>query len=357
MNLLDNPKVLAAYERSLVPTSLAWLSRQVNESWQSAQASKLPKNYSQSKNIVFCGLGGSALAAEVLTKLYCQEIALPVYLLRDYHLPAYVNKDSLVVISSYSGNTEEALNCFSEALKKKAKIICLAGGGQLIAWANKAKIPCFKLATDNNPSGQPRYAVGSQFGALLALMAKLKIIKSPAKELAVALRELEFFGKLFVPRSPFAGNPAKFLAAKLSGFAPVVIAAEFLSANAHILANQINESAKNLAFYYLLPELNHHLLEGLKLPPAALGRVKFLFLDADNYSEKIKQRVKVTEQVLQKKNLSFIEYRLSGTNNLAAVLEVLSLGSWLSFYLAILNKENPATVPWVDYFKRELAKQ
>ena len=354
MNILDEEKEMVKYDKSKVALSIGYLPRQLGQAWAEVLKIKLPLAYAKCQQIVFCGMGGSNLASELVRSIYGAEIKKPFVLVRNYNLPAFVNKNTLVIISSYSGNTEESISCLKQAKNKKAKIFCLASGGKIMALAQKNKLPFYKINTKYNPSGQPRYGLGSQLGAALALFSNLKIIKINNQEIANAVEYLEIFNKKINNHSPSADNWAKNLALKLSGRLPILIAAEFLSANARILANQINESAKNLAFSYLIPELNHHLMDGLSWPPAAAQKIKVLFFNARGYSQPIAKRFLITQKVLKKQQINFIDYLISGESKLLACLEILLLGSWLSFYLAVLNKKDPAQVPWVDFFKKEL---
>ena len=345
MTILDNSKIIKQYNKF-----------KIAESWLDVLSLKVPKNYHKFQNVVISGMGGSNLASEMIRSIYGKKIKTPLILVRNYHLPQFVNNQSLVIISSYSGNTEEPLNCLQEAIKKKAKIFCLAGGGRLLSLAKKHKLPHYQLNQKLNPAGQPRYGLGLQLGALLAFFKKIKLINLNSTEIGPILEYLSVLNKSFLPETVSAKNLAKNIALELSDHLPILVAAEFLSANTHILANQINESAKNLAEHYTIPELNHHLLEGLKFPQIITNKTKFLFFNSDLYSDKVNRRFTVTEKILKKQKIKFIDYTICGTNTLLVALEILLLGSWASYYLTILNKQNPVALPYVDLFKKELAK-
>ncbi|MEI6288443.1 MAG: SIS domain-containing protein [bacterium] len=339
----------------LVSLSLMQLPEQIKQSWESSQEINLPVGYSQFKNIIFCGMGGSNLVSELFRSVYGNKISVPFILIRDYHLPKFANSESLVIICSYSGGTEETVSCLKEAVRKKIKTICLSEGGPIKELAQKNNLPFFQLDGKYNPSNQPRYGVGAQLGAILSIMSKLKIIKFSNKDIekiiTTAKKAVNDFGLSASPSS----NPALLSAKKLQGYMPLVVSAEFLSANGHILSNQINESAKNLAVPFLIPELNHHLMEGLKLPKAINSKIKFLFLTGD-YAPIIAKRIAVTKKVLAKQHINWIEYQTKNSDRLFASIETLAFGSWLSFYLAQLNHENPVSIPFVNYFKAELKK-
>lgn len=354
MTTLDNLKVLEKFNQTKVVDSISKLPEQIRRGWQEAKTVKLPRHYRKSRNIVFCGMGGSNLASELVRSVYQQEIGLPFILVRGYNLPGFVSRGSLVVICSYSGNTEETISCFKQALAQKAKIFCLATGGEIAVLAQKRRLPFYQINKKLNPSRQPRYAVGPQLGAVLSIFSRLKIIRIGEAEIDKAIEYLGALNKLFGPESSQTSNAVKKLAVQLQGSLPVIVAAEFLSANSHILNNQINESAKNLAQTYLIPELNHYLMDGLALPESVISQLKFLFLSSHLYSPAINQRFLVTQRALKKKKIKFVDYAVQGKSKLLAGLEVLLSGSWLSFYLAVLNEQEPTATPWVDYFKKEL---
>jgi glucose/mannose-6-phosphate isomerase len=336
--------------------SLLALPDHLSQAWQEGQLLNVKKlSGAKFKNIICCGMGGSNLAMELVRSVYGNQLKIPVILVRNYHLPAFAGQDSLIIISSYSGTTEETISCLQEARAKKLKIFCLSTGGEIVSQAKRYKLPYYLLDAKSNPSGQPRYGIGLQIGILIALLNKLKIIKVATREidaLSANLKNLNFS----YWRKNGEANPATNLAAQLANKSIIIVAAQFLSANAHILANQINESAKNLAHPYLLPELNHHLLEGLALPRTVSKATKFLFLNSSSYENNINKRVAVTQKVLARQKIAFVNHFTSATSRLTAALEILLFGSWVSYYLSELNGADPTAIPWVNFFKAELKK-
>ena len=356
MKILDDQKILNKYSKSRVADTISYLPEQIKESWDETNKIKFPKNYEKFQNIIVCGMGGSNLATELVRSVYSEDLKIPLILVRNYHLPKFVNNKSLVIVSSYSGNTEEVLNCFKEAKAVKAKMFCMAGGGKLLSLAKKNELPYYEINKKYNPGNQPRYGVGSQFGATLSVLDKLGLIKVKKQELQQSIEYLAVLDRAFNVDIDSGRNLAKNLAMEFKGHLPILVAADFLFANTHILNNQINESAKNLCQYYPIPELNHHLMEGLKLPTAVTSKIKFLFFNSNMYSERIAKRFEITEKVLKKQGIKFIDYYITGKSELLASLEILLLGSWVSYYLTILNEQNPTAIPYVDYFKKELDK-
>ena len=303
----------------------------------------LPQSYKGIKNIVLCGMGGSALGAHILQALNISLV--PFYFYNDYLPPRYVNGSTLFIASSYSGNTEEALSSLDEALKRKAKVVGIAAGGALLDILNKKNLPYIKFNDQFNPSGQPRFGLGYALGALLNIFIKL----------GVAEYKLEYAKNIIFDLAKPSVEAASKLARELEGFAPIIVSGGFLTGNAHVLVNQINETCKVFSEFHNLPELNHHLLEGLKRPLSNKKSLKFLFLESDLYSAKIAARLKITKDVVRRNKIGYSSYQIKGKTELEQVLNFLIFGSLLGLVLSIFYKENPTDIPWVDYFKKQLA--
>ncbi|MFA5048138.1 MAG: bifunctional phosphoglucose/phosphomannose isomerase [Patescibacteria group bacterium] len=356
MTLLDDLTKIKTLDKSHVAQSIGNLPDQLWQAWEGTKNIVLPANYNGFNNIVFAAMGGSNLASELARSIYSKNIRVPYVLIRDYNLPAFVDRQTLVIIDSYSGTTEETLNCFKIARHKKAKIICISSGNTLIKLAKKNRVPYYQIDDSLNPSDQPRYDVGSQLGATLGILNKLKVISVKSHELKEATDYLKNLNRAINPSAPQTNNLAKKIAQEIKNKFVVIVGAEHLSANGHILANQLNESAKNLAVSFKIPELNHHLLEGLSFPSTVIAKTIFVFLDSSLYAPNIAKRFAITQKILSKQKINSLVISARGQNNLISALETASFGGWVSFYLAMINGQNPASIPYVNYFKTELKK-
>ncbi len=331
MNNLDPKNVLGSVEMFL---------DQCEQIWQEAKELKFPKEYKDCQNIIVCGMGGSAYGGYVVSSLFKDQLRLPLISNNDYHLPAFASEKTLVILSSYSGTTEEVLSCKSEALDKGLKITGISSSDKLAA-------PSLVFDPKFNPSGQPRLGMGYMVLGMVAILNKLGVVSVSDDEVNQAISEVRA-GQEDIKKQ------AEDLAKKIQTFIPVVISAEFLSGNAHIIRNQFNETAKSFSAFSLLSELNHHLMEGLKNPPDK--KLFVLFISSDLYSDKLKRRVELTKDVVGKNNVPFDEYEAQGSTKLSQVLNVLSFGGFLTYYLAMLYGQDPSVIPWVDYFKEQLEK-
>lgn len=343
------PQQIKKLDKSNLLGSIELLGKQCEEAWREVKKIKTPKDYHQVQNIVVTAMGGSALGAHLIGALFADNLRRPLEVVRGYGLPAYVGPKTLLILSSYSGNTEETLAAARVAQKRKAKILGLATGGKLAKFLQSNNYPAYIFKPTYNPSNQPRMGLGYSIFGQLGLLAKCDLLKINEQEIKSAIKSLS--------NSPFSkgreNTPQKFATA-LKNKIPIIVASEFLLGNGHIMANQINENAKSFAAYFELPELNHHLMEGLKNPAANKKNLMFFLLNSDLYLPRNQKRYKILKTVLVKNKISFVEYRPAGKTKLLQAFEILSLGNYLSFYLSMSYNLDPAPVPWVDFFKKEL---
>lgn len=305
----------------------------------------LPAEYKTVKNAVLCGMGGSALGGRIFKAQNISSVPFSFY--NGYAPPAFVGGDTLFIASSYSGTTEEVLSSLSAAELAGAKIIGLAAGGKLLEICRKKKYPFIEFDAALNPSGQPRYGIGYALGGLYNIFNSLNLLKS---DFAGILSAVE---KNSLP--PLAA--AKKIAKKLKNLAPIVVAGEFLEGNAHLFVNQLNETCKTFSEWHIIPEMNHHLLEGLKRPATIKKSLIFLFLESSLYSKRVAARFNITKKIVAKNEIKTVSLPVLGKNKPEQVLYAALLGSVISSELAKMYGEDPADIPWVDYFKKELLRR
>jgi glucose/mannose-6-phosphate isomerase len=151
-------------------------------------------------------------------------------------------------------------------------------------------------------------------------------------------------------------NPAKLLAFEMKELLPVIVAAEHLEGNAHVFANQLNENSKTYSEFRVIPEMNHHLMEGLQFPEANEHNLFFFMVESDLYAPSIRRRFELTQEVLEKHTIRVKAHKLSGKTPFEQSFELLVFGAYTNYYLAMLNNVNPAPIPTVDWFKSQLKK-
>lgn len=355
MNILDNGSAMKQIDNSNVYESVCSFPRQCRHAFAEVNKNPQFKRIEGVKNIVMSGMGGSGLAARVIKPLYKDKLKVPVDLINSYSLPRFTGKDTLVMVSSYSGNTEETLNTFQEALDKGSKIMAICAGGRLYSLCQKHNIPVYQIDPVYNPCGQPRMAVGYSIFGQLAMLARAGFIELDGKDVKSLVDYLENKQKEYVIDVPLTDNKAKRTAGEFLQRIPVLIGAEHISGALHVTKNQINENAKTFALLFLIPELNHHLMEGLRFPDGNKETLKFLFYDSGLYSERISRRFVFTEEVVSKNGIGTVTQKLQASSEFLQVFEAIQFGAFWQYYLTMLYGIDPAPIPWVDYFKAKLS--
>ncbi len=353
---LDNLEEIKKLDAQNMLGSLELLSKQVEQVWDTAQKIKVPADYKKVKNLVTLGMGGSALGSHIIKSVFVDTLKMPVEIVGGYHVPEYVGKDSLVLLSSYSGTTEEVLFSMKEAKARGAKLLAMTAGGELADWALANKIPSLIFTTENNPSNQPRMGLGYMIIGQVILLFKAGLLKFTANDLQQVLAVLCKYDKEFGVYNQQRNNLAKQFASEALERSVWYVGAEHLAGNAHAAANQMNENAKRLAGYYLIPELNHHLMEGMLYPKSNKKDIIFVLFESGLHHRRVQKRFEVTKKVLEKNKIKFLSYQCGGEDRLSQACEVLVLGSYLSFYSAMLEGIDPTAIPYVDFFKEELKK-
>lgn len=336
--------------------SIESLALQCQQAWEDVQQIRIPKSYGAVRNIVLAGMGGSALGGDVVDHLFGRQLRVPFSVNRQYLLPHAVNSKTLCIISSYSGTTEETLAAFRDARKRKAKIMIICAGGTLARYAQRYGLPAYVFDPRFNPSNQPRMAIGYSLVGIAALLQRVGLLSISTRDFNAAVKHLIAQHRKLGVRVRTAQNPAKQAARLVHGRIPIVVAADHLSGNAHIAANQINENGKNFSAYFLISELNHHLMEGLSFPRTNPRQMAFVVLSSRRYHSRNIKRMLITQRVITKKRIPQSIYQVTGPSPLAEVLGATLFSGYLSFYLAVLNQIDPSPIPLVDYFKTQLKK-
>lgn len=354
--ILDNLNQIKRTDKSHIYKSIETLPDQIRQVLGEAHLIKVPYEYSKVDQVVVNGMGGSNLGVGIIKSVWSGEIKVPITILSGYEVPANVDNNTLYVISSYSGNTEEPLSVYRELKKRKAKIIAITarGRGKLERLMIKDNIPGYIFKPEHNPSHSPRLGLGYSIFGTAVLLAKAGLFKIKIGEIKDIIASLEIWDREQRIEVNAKNNMAKKLAMAFYNKIPIAVGAEFLLGNLRVLRNQLNESGKNFASYLVVPELNHYAMEGLAYPVSNRQNLLFFFIDSALYHPRVKRRIALTKTVVKKNKIKYIEIKLSSKNKLAQFFELLQLGTWASYYLGILNKSDPATNPWVDWFKNKL---
>ena len=325
--------------------SINFFPEQIKDSLEKSLKLNLPKKYQQIENIVACGMGGSRFPHHIIKELFKEEIKIPYLINDDYNLPGFVDSNTLVILSSYSGMTEEVLTTGQKAYEKKAKIIGISTGGKLKEFINKINAPGYFFNPIYNPSGQPRIGFGYLIGGILGILLNLEVLNYQKKEIIFAINNIEI---------KKIENEAEQMAKKILNKYPYYIVSEFLTGIGNAIANQTNETAKSISSFRIIPELNHHLMEGLKNPQELKKIAIFIFFFSKLFSSSIRKRFFITKEIVEKNNIETLWHELKGQNKVEQAFELMAFGNYLTMHLSSLYGENPSAIPYVDYFKKKL---
>ncbi|MDY0020369.1 MAG: bifunctional phosphoglucose/phosphomannose isomerase [Anaerolineae bacterium] len=327
------------------------LPQQVRDAWAIAQTAPLPEAYRSVRRIVVAGMGGSAIAGDLVRGLTAREGHLPFEVVREYALPEYVDKETLVVFSSYSGYTEETLSALAHAKQHGAMILVMTTGGAIADEAEKIGAPVWRYTY----SSAPRAAIGYSLILLAGMCSRLHALADIQPALEEALPAVEALRAALLPGVPTAENPAKQLAQALEGRLPVIYGSAFLSAVARRWKTQINENAKQWAIWDELSELNHNAVIGFGLPDKVREQATAVFVRSPLDHPRIKVRWDVTRELLEQVEIPVHEVTGEGQSTLSQMLTLIHLGDFVSYYLAALNEVDPTRIENIVLLKERLA--
>lgn len=346
-------KLIRKFDRENMFDVLSGFPRQVKEALKIAVKYDL-KSFKKKgiANIIISGLGGSAIGGDLFRSYVQYDIKVPVSVNRNYTLPEFANKNTLVIISSYSGSTEETISAYKQAIAAKCKVICITSGGEIKKMAKKNKHHCIVI-----PGGlQPRCALGYSFFTLFAVFVKLGLIKDRKDEIKETLRILEEGREEFTNLNP-ENNVALKVAIEIKNKLPVVYSsADVLDVVNLRWRGQISENAKILAYGNVYPEMNHNELVGWKLNSDILKKIVVIFLKDPSDNERVKMRMDITLGIIKEYADNIVTLESNARGKLARIFDLIYLGDWVSFYLAVLNEVNPTPVKAISYLKNELEK-
>jgi len=351
VTVLDKPEKMNKVDRSNMLGDLVKTPDYCRDAIKRARQVIVPE-WANPKNIVVVGMGGSAIGGEILHDWLSDTLPIPIEVCRDYTLPAYVNKDTLVFVNSYSGNTEETLTAFLAAIRRKCTVTAVTSGGQLESFCKKLRVPHTII-----PSGlQPRVAIPYMFFPLPVLMKKMGIIQDIDDELEEAIQVLERAAKANAPDVPTNANRAKQLATELVDTIPVIYGFRQYRSIAQRLKAQFNENSKVPSKYEVFPELNHNETVGYEAPELITKNLSIILIRDPEEPTEIRNRIETTTKLVFSR-AKVLEVMAEGKGKLAKMFSVMCMGDFASVYLAILQNRDPTPVNIIDMVKSELAKK
>lgn len=294
-------------------------------------------------NVVLTGLGGSGIGGSIIQNYVFDKMKVPFVVNKDYFMPSFISSDSLVIVSSYSGNTEETIAAMQQAIKAKATIVCITSGGKVAETAKKKNLDCILV-----PAGMPpRACVGYSMVQVLYTLQHFGLVKENfEKDIKVSI-------KLLKDEVKDIQKQAKAIAKKLIGKTPIIYAAADYEGVAIRFRQQINENGKMLCWHHVIPEMNHNELVGWRDKDNSRAVV---VLRTENDYERVQLRMEINKKVIKKYTNSITEIYAKGKSYWEKVFYFIHLTDWVSVYLADLHEQDATEVKVIDFLKAELAK-
>lgn len=296
------------------------------------------------QNVLISGLGGSGIGGTIISELSFGTSPVPISVTKGYFIPAFVDQHSLVIISSYSGNTEETLACMEQSISKNAHIVCITSGGKVAELAAKHQLDCI-LIPGGNP---PRSCLGFSISQLIFIFVKHKLLP------ASAISELETSISLLKNEQSSVRKEAEQLAKNLLGKTPLIYCTTNNEGIAIRFRQQLNENAKLLCWHHVIPEMNHNELVGWAGGNEGISVV--LFTDPDEY-ERNNFRIAINKEIIKKFTPHFTEVFSKGKSQIEKAIYLIHFGDWASVYLANLRGVDSIEVNVINFLKGELSKK
>ncbi len=316
---------------------------QLKEAVDIASKAKLSPLTIPVNKVIICGLGGSGIGGTIAKEILFDEASLPIEVLKSYSLPSYLDQHTLVICSSYSGNTEETLECYHSAQKHKAKIVCITSGGKILELANKDGNDYIQV-----PGGMPpRSCLGYSLTQLFHVLSHYKIAPQKSVEIAETAEMLEKDQEAIM-------NEAHHIVKKIHNKLPVIYSSEIHEGVAIRLRQQLNENSKILCWHHVVPEMNHNELVGWSQAYSDVAVI--LFKDASE-NPRNKLRLDFCRKVFEKYAAELVEINSVGRNAIEKTLYWIHLGDWVSMFLAEKRNVDAMDIKVIDSLKQELASK
>ena len=347
MNNLDDPTTYAKYDPSGMRDRLRDGPRQCAEAWRQVYAANLPIFPPTVDNVVICGMGGSAIAGDLMLDLSAAIGGPPVMVVRDFRLPFTPNERTLAVICSYSGNTRETLSMYRQAIASPAHVVSITAGGELASLSQEHNIPTLQITAQS----EPRSAVGYNLMLLLGILVKLRQPPFTGEVVEASVAAMRRQVNKIDISIPTTENPAKQLAQAMNGKLPIIYGGGFFQGIARRWKTQLNENAKVWAFFENIPELLHNSVEPFPALRSSGPELMALVLQPAAEADSLECSYRVVAKMLHRHEVPHRILTGSGAGPLAQVLSMLALGDYVSYYLALLRGIDPSPTPSIDEAK------
>ncbi|HMT30765.1 MAG TPA: bifunctional phosphoglucose/phosphomannose isomerase [Bacteroidia bacterium] len=322
---------------------IASFTAQLRQAVDIGENAKFTKHSSEIRNVLITGLGGSGIGGSIIAQIVDHEIKVPIVVNKDYFLPAFVGPETLVIVSSYSGNTEETLGAMKIAMDRGSKIVCVTSGGKVLEIAKEKGYDHIII-----PGGMPpRSCLAYSFTQLFYILHGFGLIGNWFKA------DFETSIHLLDHEEEHICAEAYYLAEKLHKHVPVIYSQANFEAVCVRFRQQINENSKMLCWHHALPEMNHNELVGWTIPNDKLAVV--FFRNETDY-DRTKARMELTKSIVTKYTPYIFEVYSKGQSQLQRSLYLIHFGDWVSWYISEILNIDATEVKVIDFLKGELSK-
>lgn len=344
---LDDQKGMPSFDPTNLIHRISDLSSQCLLAWQQSRLLQLSNGYSSAKEVAIVGMGGSAIAGDLLKDLLRDQTNRSISVIRNRTLPAWIDKNTLVIAVSYSGNTKETLSAFNEAINRGCQLISSTSGGLLQQRSQILNIPIVSI----DFVGEPRSAIGYGLLNLLSIFDKLKFIPRQNKFVIEAIKKLALTDKSWNNEVPTNQNYAKQLAIDIGHNIPIIIGSGLFTSAAQRWKTQFNENSKALAMWETVPESEHNTIESFSISNGIDNSTFPILLEHHPRISRDPSPFRKVKKVLEVAKMPYALVKGPATNNLSQLLWVIHLGDYISYYLAVLRGVDPSPVPNITKLK------
>ncbi len=350
--ILDQPTKIEKIDKSNMLRHCMKTADYCQESVELVMQTELPKKMTP-RLIMILGMGGSGIGGEILRDWFRDDFSIPIEVCSDYILPAYANENTMVFAVSHSGNTEETLTAFVNAVQRRCVVMTITSGGHLLSLSRRLQLPCLVIPKHF----PPRVALPYTFFPLPIVLNRMGVVSNVLEEIEETIRNLRKVSEENSPVNPAEENPAKKLALELEGTIPFVYGFREYGAVAHRLKTQLNENSKVPSSYNVFPELNHNETVGWEASENLTKNFSVILIRDRHEPSEVKHRIEMTKMHALKKAHKVLEIYATGKTKLARMFSVLHIGDLVSVYLAILRNVDPTPVATISKIKTEMKKK
>lgn len=349
---LDRPETYGAVDQDGMLGYISGMPERLRAIWQQVRFPDLPDKHTDIFSFIVLGIGGAALSGDLLRGLVAHTAQIPVVVARGYDLPAFVGPDSIAVAVSHSGNTEETLTLFEEAIDRGVKPVIVTSGGTLEGLATVHRAPLVRYPAD---LGVPA-ALAAQFLALVAIAHEVHVLGTdPNADVAEGIALLEQAHVAFGPAVPTERNPAKQTARTLDGKAALIVGGGMLESVARCWKGQLNGYAKTATVADALPEANHTTIMGFEYPAELPERLAVVQLHSSYDHARVRAHGEFMTDWLRERGIATDVIEAQGQSRLAQMLWTMAFGDWVAYYRALLNGVDPSAEAAIQFVKQRLA--